>query len=106
MLTPGKAVAIGHATITAPSILIMLGCGLAVYLLSANLFSQDAWFAGPTRLLVCMAISCPLAWWWWRRSVHRWRRWLQGQQIDPERLEKLAVRTLLVWPNRWFERSA
>jgi hypothetical protein len=107
-----RAVVLGHATITVPSLLIMLTCGFAAYLLSGRLFSAQMLFAEPARLVMSPEFSLPLACWWWRSKVHRWRKWTQSQRIDPERLEKLAVRTLLVWPidalndltdeHRWF----
>lgn len=38
-----------------------------------------------------------LAWTWWSRSVPRWRRWAHHRGADPDRLQKWAVLTGLVW---------
>ena len=108
-LTPVRAVLVGHATITLPVLVIMSGVGFIVYVLTDRVsFGNDfalsmAWQVA--RLILGVFLAVVPAWMWWSRGVRRWREWTEGESIHSEQLEKLAVRTLLVWPNRRFERS-
>jgi hypothetical protein len=109
-LTVSKAVAFGHATVTLPVVGIMSGVGFAVYVFTGRISFVDGlglnllWQFG--RVVICAIVALIPAWMWWSYGVRRWRNWTQRRGIASESLEKLAVRTLLVWPNRRFENSA
>jgi hypothetical protein len=106
-LTAFKAVVFGHLTITLPVVAIMLGVGVAVYVLTGRiplvcgLELNSLWQFG--RIVICTIAAVTPAWMWWPRGVRRWRNWTESRGIASESLEKLAVSTGLVWPNRWFE---
>ncbi len=47
-----------------------------------------------------------LGWTWWCHSVPRWRRWTHQRGVNPDRLQKWAVITGLVWrKGSWFEKT-
>src|SRR5205814_2924010 len=39
-----------------------------------------------------------LGWVWWSFMVPRWRNWAHSRGVDPARLQKIATRTGLTWP--------
>jgi hypothetical protein len=91
----------GHAMITLPALMIMFGTGLGVYILAGRfLLGSDIALLAASLGVVAAVVP---AWAWWHHGVRRWRRWTAVQSIDPDRTERLAVRTLLVWPDRRFE---
>jgi hypothetical protein len=109
-LTASKAVVFGHATVTLPVVVIMSGVGVGTYVLTGRLSPpgnpQLDWLWQVGRIAVCVIAAEVPAWMWWSLSIHQWRNWTQRRGIASESLEKLAVRTLLVWRNRQFEYSA
>jgi hypothetical protein len=100
-LTPMRAVMLGHAMITLPVLMMMLGTGFGVYVAAGRLsVGNDLAFLAAS--ITALAAVVP-AWAWWFYGVRKWRQWAERRSVDSERLEKLAVRTLLIWPNKWFE---
>ncbi len=39
-----------------------------------------------------------LAWLWWSFAVPQWRDWVQDHGLMPAEVQRLAVRTGLLWP--------
>lgn len=108
-LKVSEAVAIGHLTISLPAVMIMLAVGGALYVLASKILSICGLGLNSILqiglILICTIAAVAPAWMWWSRAVRRWRNWTVKRGIASEALEKLAVRTGLVWPNRWFESS-
>ena len=93
----GQAVLIGHLIITIPCLVLMLGIIFLGYLVFG--FNRAA-------LLVILGIGFVIAWTWWSFYIPRWRRWAHQQGADPDKLQKLALMTGLVWPKGWiFEKT-
>ncbi len=95
-LNPGIAVLIGHLVVNVPVLILILG------------MSVLGWYLLPGRFwwLAFFGIGFVLAWSWWSLLVPLWRRWAIRRGADPDRLQKLAVMTGLVWPKGWiFEKT-
>lgn len=83
------AVLIGQLIVNVP-VLLIIGGGIVVsifvFALGNFLLSIILIFLGPL-----------VAWLWWSLTVPRWRRWAHRRVADPNKLQKLAVATGLVW---------
>jgi hypothetical protein len=91
-MTIWKAILIGQLVINVPAVAIMI----------AVMFLGSIVAPWPLALLA----GSLLAWIWWSLIVPRWRDWVLGQGVDPNRLQKFAVRTGLTWPKgSIFERT-
>jgi hypothetical protein len=81
-----KAIAVGWLVVNLPVMAILLGS-----LLIALVIAPQIWW-------LFFSIGFCLAWTWWSHSVPRWRRWAHNSGANPDRLQKWAVITGLVWP--------
>jgi hypothetical protein len=89
-LGPGRAVAIGHAVISLPSVVVLLG------------ISWLTWEHSPVGALIGVLI----AWLWWAFAVPRWRHWALAAGADPNALQRWGQSTGLIWPRGWiFEKT-
>src|SRR5438067_13896771 len=79
-----KAILIGQLVVNIPAVGIMI----------AALFLGS--IVAPWELSVILGSI--LGWVWWSYTVSRWRDWAQAHGLDPQRLQKVAVRTGLTWP--------
>lgn len=95
-LKPGVAVLIGHLVVNVPVLILIAGStGLGLFFFH----SSDWWVA-------FFIIGTVLAWMWWSLVIPLWRKWAIRRGADPERLQKLAALTGLVWPKGWiFEKT-
>jgi hypothetical protein len=87
-----SAVLIGHLLITGPALIVM----------AAFLFGG----ASVGHPLVGLLAGGALGWTLWSFTIPRWRRWAIRRGAPPERLQRIAASTLLVWPKGWvFEKT-
>lgn len=105
LITPWKAVRHGHWMATVPNLILYPVTALSLYQL-IRFFNYGhslsmVWFY--LWVILTIATATPVCWMFWRRRIFQWREWLKQQDVNLEQTEKLAVNTLLVWPNRWFE---
>lgn len=49
-------------------------------------------------LPIAAFIGVIVAWPWWSLAVPKWRRWALEQGADAKQLQKMGVRTGLLWP--------
>lgn len=109
-LSVAKAVLIGHLIVNGPA-MIIIAIVAALCVAVGVLFSwvlPGIPFAGFIVIFafVGLLIGCVLGWLWWSFTVPRWRRWALQTGADPERLQKWAAATGLVWPKGWaFEKT-
>gem|GEM_PF-1481770 len=89
-LSAGRAVLLGHLLVNLPVLLIIIGFSVLGYVLL-----QKGWF-------IFFVAGFTLAWAWWSITVPRWRRWALGRGAPPDRLQRLATVTGLVWPKGWL----
>ena len=80
-----NAIATGWLVVNMPVLLIMLA-SLVI-----------GWAVEPTLWWLFFSAGVILAWTWWSHSVPRWRRWALRRGANPDRLQKWAVITGLVW---------
>ena len=80
-----KAIAAGWLVVNLPAIAIML----ASLVIGATI--------EPTLWWLFFSVGFILAWTWWSHSVPRWRRWALRRGANPDRLQRWAVITGLVW---------
>ena len=83
-MSPARAVVIGHAWITGPT-LLLLGAGA---LLARSLDARPSLGA---------LLGGVVAWGWWSLMVPRWRGWATSRGADPDEVQRLGERTLLLW---------
>jgi FKBP-type peptidyl-prolyl cis-trans isomerase FkpA len=87
-VSPSRAVALGHLTVTLPALIVMaiLACvgGLQ--------------FGGSGALGGILLGSCVLGWPVWAWAIRGWRRNTAARVTDPGKLERLAVATGLIGP--------
>ena len=103
-LTPARAVAYGHAVITLPVVLIIgLATIMAFFVVRPpspddhkTLFHQMFFYLA--QILIGAVVGVAVGWLWWSLSVPRWREWAKRFGADEEQTQRLAQRTLLVWP--------
>jgi hypothetical protein len=105
-LTAGKAVLRGHAVVTLPVLAIIgLITTLACFLIGSSSGLEDEFdllLLYAERVSIGAVIGAIVGWLWWSITVPRWREWAKANGADEERTQKLAERTLLVWPKGWF----
>ena len=90
----GKAIIIGWLVVNIPALAIML-----IVLFVGLAIEPRLWW-------LFLSIGFILGWTWWSHSVPRWRRWAHRRGANPDRLQKWAVITGLVWPKgSRFERT-
>ena len=81
-----KAIFFGHLVVTG-GIFIVIGVTVLVCHAFALLNVPSA--AG---------LGAIIAWPWWSITVPKWRRWALERGADAEQLQKVGVRTGLIWP--------
>jgi hypothetical protein len=81
-----KAITAGWLVVNIPAIIIML-----TSLLASLAFDARLWW-------LFLSVGFVLGWTWWSHSVPRWRHWAHRRGVHPDRLQKWAVLTGLVWP--------
>jgi len=87
-MTAGRAVVIGHLRVTLVVLLVIAAGGLIG---RANGYRNPGLLAG-----------CGLAWLWWSWQVPRWRDWVVDRGAPIGEVQRLAVRTALLWPKGSF----
>jgi len=104
-LTAKLAVRRGHYFISIPVFAILA----ALWFILAVLFPNGPFRSGKfAPLLALLIVIGPpsVAWIWWSYAVPRWRRWALSAGVDPEELQRLAQKQLLVWPKgHFFEKT-
>ena len=101
-MKPVRAVAYGHLFVTLPVLVIIGSVAEGVSLLVGpasesngtpllNLFHE-------IRFPIGGFIGAAIAWIWWSIFIPRWRVWSRNRGADVEQTQRLAERTLLVWP--------
>ncbi|WP_116107951.1 hypothetical protein [Lewinella sp. IMCC34191] len=90
-------VLLGHLYITLPALVFWLGPPVLAYFL---LIPYGWWWTG-TAIVTALLAGYWVAWRYWGWAVTRWRIRSFGSldDIDWLRLEQLAERFLLIWPN-------
>src|SRR3569623_1739646 len=83
-MTAGRAVVSGHLRVTV-SVVALIVAGGAIG--RANGYRNPGFLAGVA-----------LAWLWWSWQVPRWRDWVTARGAPVAAVQRLAVRTMLVWP--------
>jgi len=81
----GKAIGAGWLLVNLPAVAIILASLVIGIDIEPNL-----WW-------LFLSIGFILGWTWWSHSVPRWRRWALRRGANPDRLQKWAVITGLVW---------
>lgn len=93
-LSVWKAIIIGWLIVNLPALLIML----SIFIIGMNL--------GPKIWWLFLIIGIAVGWTWWSFTIPRWRRWAHRRGAAPDKLQKAAVATGLVWPKGWiFEKT-
>lgn len=80
-----KAILIGWLVVNIPALAIML----IVIMVGVAIDSRLWW--------LFLSVAFILGWTWWSHSVPRWRRWAHQRGANPDRLQRWAVITGLVW---------
>ncbi len=80
-----RAVITGWLIVNVPVIIIMLSVLLSGLALAPN----EGW--------IFLSIAFFLGWIWWSFTIPRWRRWALRRGADPDKLQRWAVMTGLVW---------
>ena len=94
-VSPLQAVAHGHLTVTLPVVGIIALCGFIGWLLN-----------GVGALLIGLIVGSLIAWPVWSFLLPRWRDWVEDAGLTGDDVERLAVRTFLLWPKgSLFERT-
>ena len=88
-LSVGQAILVGHLIVNGPTVLILVGGGYSGQMLA------DSFGLG-------LLVAVLPAWLWWSFVIPRWRQWALTNGAEPERLERLGVRMLLLWPKGWL----
>jgi len=103
-LAAAAAVRRGHAVVTLPVLLIMLGLwGLAEGVLRRASKLVRLPLGLQIVVGVAVVIGPPaLAWVWWAFTVPRWRHWALSRGADPQLLQELGEAQGLVWPRGSF----
>ena len=83
-MTVGRAVVIGHLRVTLIVVALIVAGGAIG---RANGYRNPGLLAGVA-----------LAWLWWSWQVPRWRDWVADRGAPVDAVQRLAVRTMLVWP--------
>jgi hypothetical protein len=94
-VSPPRAVAHGHLTVTLPVVLVIALFGFIGWLLN-----------GVGALLMGLIIGSVVAWPVWSFLMPRWRDWVEDSGLKGDDVQRLAVVTLLLWPKgSLFERT-
>jgi len=94
-VSPSRAVAHGHLTVTLPVVLVIALFGFIGWLLN-----------GVGALLMGLIIGSVVAWPVWSFLMPRWRDWVEDSGLKGDDVQRLAVVTLLLWPKgSLFERT-
>ena len=86
-VTPLRAVAHGHLTVTIPVVSVIVLFGFLGLLLNGI----GAFFLG-------MIVGSAAAWPLWSFLMPRWRDWVEDAGLTGDDVQRLAVFTLLLWP--------
>jgi hypothetical protein len=101
-LTAREAVLRGHLVVALPMLVIIGLTTTIVYFLIGPFAGYGGGFARlflhAERLPIGSFAGVIAGWLWWSVSVPRWREWAKIHGADEEQTQKLAVKTLLVWP--------
>ena len=84
-LSAWRAVIAGWMLVNIPAIIIML----SVFLIGLALMPNLWW--------ISLSIAFFLGWIWWSFTIPRWRRWALNRGANPDKLQRWAVITGLVW---------
>jgi hypothetical protein len=85
-ISVAKAILVGHLCVTGGVFIVL---GITTFVCRAfNLLSYP----------VAIVVGAIVAWPWWSLTVPKWRRWALGRGADAEGLQKIGLRTGLVWP--------
>lgn len=91
-LSVWKAILVGWLWVNLPAVIIMLGSLLISVI------------TGPGIGLILFSLGFFLG--WWSYTVPRWRRWALRKGAPADKLQTVAVITLLTWPKGWiFEKT-
>lgn len=94
-----KAILMAVLKINLPSVLIMIGGMMVVFLLSHALEIPDI-IAAPM-----MMVPILMAWLWWSVFVPRWRVWALERVDDPAELIIQATPRIMWPPGHFFEKT-
>ncbi len=94
LLTPTKAVLIGHRRISLPALAILGAVGLAGYALF-----------GTRALAPSLLVGIAPGWIWWSYAVPRWRDWVEAEGITEASIYATAVNLGLVFPKGFLLES-
>ena len=94
-VTPLRAVAYGHLTVTLPVVGIIA------------LFCFIGWVLnGVGALFIGLIVGSVIAWPFWSFLMPRWRDWVEDAGLTGDDVQRLAVMTFLLWPQgSLFERT-
>jgi hypothetical protein len=80
-----RAVIAGWLLVNVPVLVIIL----SVFVIGVSLEPKIWWLS--------LAIASFLGWIWWSFTVPRWRHWALNRGANPDKLQRWAVITGLVW---------
>jgi hypothetical protein len=94
-VSPLRAVAHGHLTVTLPVVGVIAFCGFIGWLLN-----------GVGALFIGLIVGSVIAWPFWSFLMPRWRDWVEDSGLTGDDVQRLAVLTFLLWPKgSLFERT-
>jgi hypothetical protein len=88
-MSTSRAILVGHLVVNGP-VLLLIAAGAMV----------GGQLAG--RVGIGVVFGAAAAWGWWSLAVPRWRAWALARGVDADELQRLGVRTGLVWPKGWI----
>jgi hypothetical protein len=88
-ISVGHAIVRGQLLVNGPALLLIAVGGYVGRTLAADL---------RTGMGIGVVVGAIVAWSWWSFAVPRWRRWALGRGADPAELQRIGVRTGLLWP--------
>jgi hypothetical protein len=104
----GIAVLIGHLWVSVPVpaiIKVVTGMGFTMGLVAQSMLPEFGRYLLWV-VLGSLTVGSAVAWIWWSLMVPRWRKWALQLGAPPDKLQKWAVLTGLVWPKGWiFEKT-
>jgi hypothetical protein len=86
-ISPLRAVAHGHLTVTLAVVGIIAFCGFIGWLLN-----------GVGALFVGLIAGSVIVWPFWSFLMPRWRDWVEDSGLRGDDVQRLAVLTFLLWP--------
>jgi len=94
-VSPLRAVAHGHLTVTLPVVGVIVLFGFIGWLLN-----------GVGALFIGLIVGSVVAWPFWSFLMPRWRDWVEDSGLTGNDVQRLAVLTFLLWPQgSLFERT-